>query len=66
MTLEEYEKVLEGKRKALVSDKVSERKVEIDKAFKKMQLVDSKKREDTIIKRVGLLISEVVEVDFAD
>ena len=55
MTLEEYEKVLEEKRKALEAEKASERKVEVDKAFEKMQLVDNKKREEDIfIKLVGL------------
>lgn len=48
MTLEEYEKVLEEKRKTLEAAKASERKVEVDKAFEKMQLVDNKKREEDI------------------
>lgn len=34
MTLEEYEKVLEEKRKALLSLKAEERKVEIDKEYR--------------------------------
>jgi plasminogen activator inhibitor 1 RNA-binding protein len=53
MTLEEYEKVLDEKRKALESEKVSERKVEVDKAFEKMQLVSSKKREEDIFIKLG-------------
>jgi plasminogen activator inhibitor 1 RNA-binding protein len=54
MTLEEYEKVLDEKRKALEAEKSSERKVEVDKAFEKMQLVDNKRREEDIfIKLVG-------------
>ena len=54
MTLEEYEKLLEEKRKALEAEKVSERKVELDKAFEKMHLVGNKKREEDIfIKLVG-------------
>lgn len=53
MTLEEYEKVLEEKRKSLEAAKAAERKVEVDKAFSKMQLVDNKKRdEDIFIKLV--------------
>lgn len=56
MTLEEYEKVLEEKRKALDAEKNEERKVEADKAFASMQLVDNKKREEDIfIKLVSLL-----------
>lgn len=55
MTLEEYEKVLEEKRKALDAEKNEERKVEADKAFASMQLVDNKKREEDIfIKLVSL------------
>ena len=38
MTLEEYEKVLEEKRKALEAFKVKERKVDLDKEFESMQL----------------------------
>lgn len=57
MTLEEYEKVLEEKRKALDAEKNEERKVEADKAFASMQLVDNKKREEDIfIKLVGLFM----------
>ena len=58
MTLEEYEKVLDEKRKALEAEKSSERKVEVDKAFEKMQLVDNKRREEDIfIKLVGWLFN---------
>lgn len=57
MTLEEYEKVLEEKRKALDAEKNEERKVEADKAFASMQLVDNKKREEDIfIKLVSFLM----------
>lgn len=57
MTLEEYEKVLEEKRKSLAAEKSAERKVEADKAFESMQLVDNKKREEDIfIKLVGYLV----------
>ncbi|KAJ7298301.1 hypothetical protein O6H91_08G102100 [Diphasiastrum complanatum] len=50
MTLDEYEKVLEEKRKALAASKSQERKVEVDKSFQKMQLVDRKNEEDVFIK----------------
>jgi plasminogen activator inhibitor 1 RNA-binding protein len=53
MTLEEYEKVLEQKRMILHAEKASERKVEVDKAFEKMQLVDNKKREEDIFIKLG-------------
>jgi len=56
MTLEEYEKVLEEKRKALLSLKVEERKVNVDKEFESMQLVSKKKNEDEVfIKLVCIL-----------
>ncbi|KAG0572135.1 hypothetical protein KC19_VG071400 [Ceratodon purpureus] len=64
MTLEEYEKVLEEKRKALEAEKVSERKVDVDKAFEKMQLVDNKKREEDIfIKLVGCFMFDIIFID---
>lgn len=53
MTLEQYEKVLEEKRKALEATKASERKVEMDKAFEKMQLVENKKREEDVFIKLG-------------
>lgn len=59
MTLEEYEKVLADKRKALEEAKASERTVEADKEFEKMQLVSSKKlEEDIFIKLVSWLLSK--------
>lgn len=48
MTLEEYEKVLEEKRKALVALKSEERKVNLDKEFESMQLLSSKKNDEEI------------------
>ena len=49
MTLEEYEKVLEEKRKALLGHKtIEERKVDVDKEFKSMQQLSSKKANDDI------------------
>lgn len=60
MTLEEYEKVLAEKRKALEDAKAAERKVEADKEFEKMQLVDNKKREEDIfIKLVSLSLHHI-------
>lgn len=48
MTLEEYEKVLEEKRKALLALKSEERKVGLDKDLAKMQLLSNKKSEEDI------------------
>lgn len=56
MTLHEYAKVLQEKRKALVSLKIEERKVVVDKDFESMQLVERKK-EDDFIKLVSSYIS---------
>ena len=56
MTLEEYEKVLEEKRKALLALKGEERKVYMDKEFESMQLVSKKKIDDEVfIKLVSCL-----------
>lgn len=48
MTLEEYEKVMEEKRKALLALKPEERKVNLDKEFESMQLLSNKKNEDEV------------------
>lgn len=48
MTLEEYEKVLGERRKALQTLKAEERKVDVDKEFKSMQQLSSKKGNDDI------------------
>ncbi|CAN6580546.1 unnamed protein product [Malus baccata var. baccata] len=48
MTLEEYQKVLEEKRKALLALKTEERKVDVDKDLKAMQLLSNKKENDEI------------------
>eukprot|EP00246_Nothoceros_aenigmaticus_P018561 TRINITY_DN976_c0_g1_i1.p1 TRINITY_DN976_c0_g1~~TRINITY_DN976_c0_g1_i1.p1 ORF type:complete len:206 (-),score=64.53 TRINITY_DN976_c0_g1_i1:485-1102(-) len=50
MTLDEYEKILEEKKKALSSHKAEERKVKADKAFESMHLVDRKNDNDVFIK----------------
>lgn len=48
MTLEEYEKVLEEKRKALQALKAEERKVDFDKEFESMQQLSGKKANDDV------------------
>ncbi|KAJ4847613.1 hypothetical protein Tsubulata_002714 [Turnera subulata] len=52
MTLEEYEKVLEEKRKALLALKTEERKVD-DKEFKSMMQLPNKKGNDDIFIKLG-------------
>lgn len=51
MTLEEYEKVLEEKRKALQVLKTQERKVDV-KEFESMQQISKKTSDDIFIKLV--------------
>jgi len=60
MTLEEYEKVLEEKKKALQATKVEERKVDT-KAFEAMQQLSSKKsnNDEVFIKLVSILMITV-------
>jgi len=53
MTLEEYEKVLEEKRKALLALKAEERKVDLDKDLASMQQLSSKKGNDDIFIKLG-------------
>ncbi|KAK2989705.1 hypothetical protein RJ640_012926 [Escallonia rubra] len=53
MTLEEYEKVLEEKRKTLLPQKAEERKVGLDKDFASMQLLSSKKSDEDIFVKLG-------------
>jgi plasminogen activator inhibitor 1 RNA-binding protein len=57
MTLEEYEKVLEEKRKALLSLKAEERKVGLDKDLQSMQQLSSKKSNDEIFIKLVRIIS---------
>jgi len=73
MTLEEYEKLLEEKRKALLSLKSEERKVEVDKEFESMQQLSNKKDDESVfIKLVGrfatctyiILASRIVKLIF--
>lgn len=61
MTLEEYEKVLEEKRKALLALKTEERKVNLDKDLESMQPLSNKKNNDEIfIKLVISLKSHII------
>ncbi|KAF9685442.1 hypothetical protein SADUNF_Sadunf03G0055000 [Salix dunnii] len=53
MTLEEYEKVLEEKRKALLVLKTEERKVGLDKDLQCMQQISSKKSNNEIFIKLG-------------
>ena len=53
MTLEEYEKVREEKRKALLARKSEERKVSVDKDLEAMQLLSSKKSDDEVFVKLG-------------
>ncbi|KAG1346657.1 RGG repeats nuclear RNA binding protein A [Cocos nucifera] len=53
MTLEEYEKIREEKRKALLAMKTEERKVEIDKELQSMQQLSLKKRNDDVFIKLG-------------
>lgn len=48
MTLEEYEKVLEEKRRAVLALKAEERKVEVDKELQSMQVLSVKKNNDEV------------------
>lgn len=48
MTLDEYEKIREEKRKALLAMKAEERKVVIDKELEKLQPLSLKKDNDEI------------------
>nr|XP_043627906.1 RGG repeats nuclear RNA binding protein A-like isoform X1 [Erigeron canadensis] len=53
MTLEEYLKVLEEKRKALEALKTEERKVDVDKELASMQQLSNKKTNDEIFVKLG-------------
>ncbi|KAI4377929.1 hypothetical protein MLD38_015482 [Melastoma candidum] len=53
MTLEEYQKVLEEKRKVLLAEKAEERKVGLDKEFQSMQLLCNKKATDDVFIKLG-------------
>ncbi|GJM89555.1 hypothetical protein PR202_ga05759 [Eleusine coracana subsp. coracana] len=53
MTLEEFEKIREEKRKALLALKTEERKVEVDKDLQAMQLLSTKKGNDDVFIKLG-------------
>ncbi|XP_065857162.1 RGG repeats nuclear RNA binding protein A-like [Euphorbia lathyris] len=53
MTLEEYEKIREEKRKALMSTKAEERKIDVKKEFGAMQQLSNKKSNDEIFIKLG-------------
>ncbi|EAY75654.1 hypothetical protein OsI_03559 [Oryza sativa Indica Group] len=53
MTLEEFEKLREEKRKALLAFKAEERKVEVDKDLQSMQPLSTKKGNDEIFIKLG-------------
>jgi plasminogen activator inhibitor 1 RNA-binding protein len=55
MTLEEFEKIKEEKRKALLALKTEERKVEVDKDLQAMQLLSTKKGNDEIFIKLVIL-----------
>lgn len=60
MTLDEYEKLLEEKRKALLASRPEERKVCLDREFESMQLLANKKNDDEVfIKLVRFLRSSL-------
>ena len=61
MTLEEYEKVLEEKRKALQALKTEERKVDA-KEFESMQQLSNKKSNDEIFIELVRSIDSLSEV----
>ncbi|XP_031126093.1 RGG repeats nuclear RNA binding protein A-like [Ipomoea triloba] len=53
MTLDEYEKLLEEKRKALLASRPEERKVCLDKEFESMALLANKKNDDEVFIKLG-------------
>lgn len=64
MTLDEYEKILEEKRKALQALKTDSRKVDV-KEFESMQQLSNKKAaDDVFIKLVIDLHFEIVKLYF--
>jgi plasminogen activator inhibitor 1 RNA-binding protein len=53
MTLEEFEKIREEKRKALLALKTEERKVEVDKDLQSLQPLSNKKENDEVFIKLG-------------
>ena len=61
MTLEEFEKIREEKRKALLSLKTEERKVEVDKDLQSLHPLSNKKENDEVfIKLVSFLDYDIL------
>lgn len=61
MTLEEFEKIREEQRKALLALKTEERKVEVDKDLQSLQPLSTKKANDEVfIKLVGLAVYAIL------
>lgn len=60
MTLEEYEKLREERRRALLSTKPEERKVDLDKEFGSMLQLSNKKGNDEIF--IKLVHSSVLDL----
>lgn len=60
--MEEYEKVLEEKRKALAALKTEERKVDLDKELKSMQQLSSKKTNDEIFIKLVITLPFILTV----
>uniref|UniRef100_A0A453FHM9 Hyaluronan/mRNA-binding protein domain-containing protein n=1 Tax=Aegilops tauschii subsp. strangulata TaxID=200361 RepID=A0A453FHM9_AEGTS len=53
MTLEEFEKIREEQRKALLALKTEERKVEVDKDLQSLQPLSTKKANDEVFIKLG-------------
>lgn len=64
MTLEEYQKVLEEKRKALEALKTEERKVEVDKELAAMQQLSNKKASDDIFVKLVIIADTFFNILF--
>ena len=61
MTLEEFEKIREEKRKALLSLKTEERKVEVDKDLQSLKPLSNKKENDEVfIKLVSFIDCDIL------
>ncbi|KAK9141906.1 hypothetical protein Syun_011306 [Stephania yunnanensis] len=61
MTLDEYQKILEEKRKALVAMKAEERKVDLDKEFQSMQQLSLKKGNNEVFIKLSVSINEFLK-----
>ncbi|OEL28347.1 hypothetical protein BAE44_0010634 [Dichanthelium oligosanthes] len=61
MTLEEFEKIREEKRKALLALKAEERKVELDKDLQSLQPLSNKKENDEVFIKLSVSINEFLK-----